>query len=427
MGVRTQRLALCITPTLTLPRQGGGNVSRDTVRLGTHRICDVSVGREILRTAVDREIRNLIRERGRITFADFMRTALYSRPGGFYASRAREISAHFGTAPMSHPAFGILIARQLDEMWRRLGTPPVFDLIEVGCGDGSLSGSIVEASRKNAPAFFQALHCIASDYEPRRRRSSGHASNRGGAAEDVPRVSAQGLRPFRNVVGCILANELIDNFPVHRFAIEGGRVREIFVTLDGENYREVLDEPSSPGIEARLAGLALAEGYRGEVNLAIEEWTCEIASSLERGFVLTIDYGHETRDLYAPGNNGGTMACFHRHAVHNDPYRNIGEQDITCHVDFTSLVRLGEQHGLARAGYARQREFLTNLGFSSLLDALADQRLSAARTELNRIALMSLVNPDDYGDFKVLAQAKGIELGKKLRGFTETGDQRPET
>ena len=362
-----------------------------------------------LRSAVDQEIRDLIEKHGRITFAAFMQACLYSRQGGFYASRTQRIGAHFGTSPTSHLAFGALIARQLEQMWHLLGDPPVFHLIEVGSGDGTLAQSIVHACWRTAPGLARALCYVASDYEPCLPD----------ATLEVRRVRAQGLRAFRNVVGCILSNELLDNFPVHRFAIEGGRVKEVFVTLAGGNLTEVLDEPSSTRIEERLAslGLSLTEGYRGEVNLGLEDWTREISSALERGFILTIDYGQEAADLYSPENNQGTMVCFHRHAVRNDPYQDIGQQDITCHVDFTTLMRLGERHGLATAGYTRQRQFLTNLGFSSFLDALPTQGLSAARTELSRMALMALVDPEEYGDFKVLAQAKGNGLGHELLGF----------
>ena len=212
---------------------------------------------------------------------------------------------------------------------------------------------------------------------------------------------------------------MIDNFPVHRFAIEGGRVKEVFVTIAEGNLTEVLDEPSSPCIEKRLAslGLSLPEGYRGEVNLAIEDWTGQLAEALERGFVLTIDYGQTAADLYSPRNAQGTLACFNRHVISGDPYQDIGQQDITCQVDFTSLMRAGERHGLATAGYALQSEFLTNLGFPSFLDALETQGLSAARTELSRIAMMTLVDPEEYGDFKVLAQVKGNGRETGLLGF----------
>ncbi len=363
-----------------------------------------------------------------------MQTCLYSRRGGFYASRAQRISTQFGTSSMSHPAFGALIARQLEQMWHLLGDPPVFHVIEVGAGDGALGESIVHACSRMAPGLAQALCYVAADCEPRLPRSSDHtvdwdhgtgvwSSSRPDATSGIQRVKAEGLSAFRNVVGCILSNELIDNFPVHRFAIQGGRVKEVFVTLAEGNLTEVLDEPSSPRIEERLAslGLSLPEGYRGEVNLGLEDWTRQIASALDRGFILTIDYGQQDSDLYAAGNNEGTLVCYRRHVAGNDPYQDIGQQDITCHVDFTTLMRLGDKHGLATVGYIPQSQFLTNLGFSSFLDALDTQGLSAARTELNRMAMMALVDPQEYGDLKVLAQAKGIESGAELLGLARQG------
>ena len=239
----------------------------------------------------------------------------------------------------------------------------------------------------------------------------------------VQRVKTDGLRAFRKVVGCILCNELLDNFPVHRFAIQGGRVKEVFVTLAGEHLTEVLDEPSSPRIAERLTslGLSLPEGYRGEVNLATEDWTGQLAQALDRGFILTIDYGQLATDLYAPQNNQGTLVCYYRHVASSDPYQHLGQQDMTCQVDFTSLMRLGDRHGLATVGYALQRQFLTNLGFSSFFDALQTQGLSAARTALSRMAMMALVDPEEYGDFKVLAQAKGHGVGIDLLGFARQG------
>jgi SAM-dependent MidA family methyltransferase len=287
----------------------------------------------------------------------------------------------------------------------------------------------VRACGETAPGLARALYYVASEYDPCRPRSPGRIVDRDdesaatmstrAPSPGIQRVSAAGLRAFRNVVGCILSNELLDNFPVHRFAIQDGSVKEVFVTVAGGHLAEVLDEPSSSAIEERLAGLGLAltEGYRGEVNLGLEDWTRDISSALDRGFVLTIDYGHEAADLYSPGNDQGTLACFHRHAVRSDPYQDIGQQDITSHVDFTTLMRLGERHGLATAGYARQRQFLTNLGFCSLVDALPTQGVSAARTELDRIAMMALVDPEEYGDFKVLAQVKGLALDEDLLGF----------
>src|SRR5215510_6392119 len=404
-----------------------------------------------LRSAVDQEIRDLIQKHGRITFAQFMQACLYSPHGGFYSARGTRISTHFGTSPTSHPVFGALIARQLEQMWHLLGDPPVFHVIEVGSGDGALAQAIVQACGRMAPRLAQVLSYVAADYEPRWLPSPDHpfawdngtgdgmAPRRRDVLLEVQRVKTAGLRAFRNVVGCILCNELIDNFPVHRFAIQGGRVKEVFVTAAGGHLTEVLDEPSSPRIKERLTSLglfpatawaeggqfngppSLPEGYRGEVNLAVEDWTGQLAKALDRGFILTIDYGQLATDLYSRQNHHGTLVCYHRHAVSSDPYQHLGQQDITCQVDFTSLMRLGDRHGLATVGYTLQRQFLTNLGFSSFLDALQTQGLSAARTALSRMAMMTLVDPDEYGDFKVLAQAKGHGLGVDLLGFAHQG------
>jgi len=388
-----------------------------------------------LSSAVDREIRGLIQKNGRITFAQFMQVCLYSPSGGFYSSRGNRISSHFGTSPTSHPVFGALIARQLEQMWHLLGDPPVFHVIEVGSGDGALARSIVDACWRIAPRLAQVLYYVATDYQPCWLQSPDHTSGWDFGTEGlmepkkedtilgIQRVKAEGSRPFQNVVGCILCNELIDNFPVHRFAIRDGRVKEVFVTSEGGNLTEVLDEPSTPRIEKRLASLELSlpEGYRGEVNLAMEDWTGQVARTLDRGFVLTIDYGKLAPDLYSPQNTQGTLVCYNRHVVSSNPYQDIGQQDITAQVDFTSLMRLGDRHGLATVGYALQSEFLMNLGFSSFLEALQRQDLSAARMELSRMSMMTLVDADEYGGFKVLAQAKGLEPGIELEGFNGQG------
>ena len=388
-----------------------------------------------MRSAVEQEIRDLIQRDGRITFARFMEACLYSPRGGFYAARDSRVSAHFGTSSTNHPVFGALIARQLEQMWQLLGEPPLFHVIEVGSGDGALARSIADASRRLNPRFSQSICYVGVDYEPgwpqfpggpfdsREGTAEGIASNETHMFPAIQRVRAEGLGAFRNIVGCILCNELIDNFPVHRFAIEDGRVQEILVTLEGDDLIEVLGEPSTSRIEERLAGLGLSlpDGYRGEVNLAMEDWIGQVCGALDRGFVLTIDYGDLASVLYSPENAQGTLVCFNRHVIGSDPYRDIGQQDITCQVDFTSLIRLGERQGFTTVGCGLQRQFLENLGFHWFLDALESPGRSAARAEMSRMAMMALVDPDEYGGFKVLAQAKGMGSDVELLGFRGDG------
>jgi SAM-dependent MidA family methyltransferase len=132
------------------------------------------LGEMRVRSAVDQEIRALIHKHGRITFAQFMQACLYSPHGGFYSARGTRISTHFGTSPTSHPVFGALIARQLEQMWHLLGDPPVFHVIEVGSGDGALAQAIVQACGRMAPRLAQVLYYVAADYEPRWLPSPAH-------------------------------------------------------------------------------------------------------------------------------------------------------------------------------------------------------------------------------------------------------------
>jgi hypothetical protein len=120
-----------------------------TDQLAEGAMAEWPLGEMRVHSAVDQEIRGLIHTHGRLTFAQFMRTCLYSPRGGFYASRDTRISTHFGTAPTSHPVFGALLARQLEHMWHLLGDPPVFHVIEVGSGDGALSQSISRLKRSS--------------------------------------------------------------------------------------------------------------------------------------------------------------------------------------------------------------------------------------------------------------------------------------
>ena len=337
------------------------------------------------------------------------------------------------TSPTSHPVFGALIARQLEQMWHILEEPPIFHVIEVGSAGGTLAQSIVRSCSRMNPLFSEALCYVAIDYQPARAQLPSPFKDLALGADDkiypyhknirpeIHRVKANGLQAFQNVVGCILYNELIDNFPVHRFAIRNGKIQEVFVTLSGSELTEVLDEPSSPIIPQRInnLGLSLTEGYRSEINLAMEDWTAQLSKSLSSGFVLTIDYGDTASELYSPQNNQGTLVCYKGHTPISDPYQNIGEQDITCQVDFTSLMETGHQYGLTTVGYTKQNKFLESLGFSSFLNTLQTLALSDARTELNRIAMMTLVDSHEYGDFKVLAQAKDIDVEFDLLGFRD--------
>jgi SAM-dependent MidA family methyltransferase len=163
-------------------------------------------------------------------------------------------------------------------------------------------------------------------------------------------------------------------------------------------------------------GLLPGEGCRAEVNLAALVWMRQVAAALARGFVLTFDYGHEARDLYAPWRRDGTLLCFYRHNPSPDPYVRVGKQDMTAHVDFTSLVEEGRRHGLEPLGITTQSRFLAALGIGGALAPPSGAELPLEEYYARRRAVSELLDPAGLGRIRVLVQAKGVG-GCKLRGL----------
>jgi SAM-dependent MidA family methyltransferase len=232
------------------------------------------------------------------------------------------------------------------------------------------------------------------------------------------------------VVGCVLSNELLDAFPVHRFQVHDGSIREVFVTLEGDGFAETLDEPSTPEIARRVdeaVEAPLPEGFRGEVCLLIDPWVGQVAAALQRGFVLTVDYGDTAQCLYSLRRSRGTLQCYYRHTVSADPYVRVGRQDITAHVDFGAVMEAGRRCGLADIGYTSQGEFLANLGAHAFTQALEHQARQGALPQravlANRMAMTELLRPKGLGGFRVLAQGKGVG-SPRLWGFDPDNPKR---
>ncbi len=221
--------------------------------------------------------------------------------------------------------------------------------------------------------------------------------------------------------GCFLSNELVDAFPVHRIMGTKGRVKESYVTeRDGELVEE-WGEPSDPRIEDYLKsmGITLREGQKAEVNLKALDWMEKVGTCLKRGFVLTIDYGDWADALYAPHRREGTLLCYHRHQTSEDFFERLGEQDITSHVNFTALVRKGEEMGLRFTGLVPQYRLLIALGLLQELDSLG-AKLSELDALNLRLRVKHLIEPEiGMGEvFKVLIQHKGVE-NPRLNGLRD--------
>ncbi|MYC07057.1 MAG: class I SAM-dependent methyltransferase [Chloroflexi bacterium] len=356
-------------------------------------------------TIAEQTIRQRIYRHGKITFAEFMQIALYHPIDGYYTSdRPFGADGDYYTSPAAHPAFGALLAVQLFGMWRGMGMPTDFTVVEMGAGNGMLANDICAYAGDLSADFADSLRYICID----RYAAADTWQSTGEGAIHIERVTADKL-PLEGVVGCFISNELVDAFPVHRFEIVDGEPREIFVALDDSgDFVELLDTPSTPIIAQRLdaLGFPLENGQRGEVNPHIKSWIGEIAAALGTGFVITIDYGYEAVELYAPERKYGTLQTYYRHTDGSSPYRRIGRQDLSAQVDFTLLQCEGHAAGLNTLAYTTQSEFLHALGIREMMRQLRSAPLSHHERSANLMAMRQLVQPDGLGRFRVLVQEK---------------------
>ena len=366
----------------------------------------------------DRELRAIILDRigekGRITFAEYMRACLYEPGLGYYTSPGRKVGAEgdFYTSINVHKVFGRLIAREICRMWEAMDSPLSFDIVEVGCGNGRLALDILETIAELEPLLYDVQTYRLIEAEPSLR--DVQAAMLAGHEEKVRWSTPEDLAAGRlSFSGCLLSNELIDSFPVHLVEMTADGLREVFVTASGGEFAELLDLPSTPELEEHLArlGIVLCPGQRAEINLEAQCWLADVALALGRGFVMTIDYGFPAAELYAPFRKNGTLLCYYRHRVEEDPYVRVGMQDMTTHVDFTNLIASGEEHGLAKVWFGEQYRFLMGAGLMEEMMALEDGAASEEERRKSRLILKKLILPDGgMGDtFKVLIQAKGVK------------------
>lgn len=363
------------------------------------------------------EIRRRITQHGAITFAEFMELALYWPGGGYYVTGDRiGAEGDFYTSPQVHPVFGALLAVQLFQMWRLLGQPDPFTVVELGAGNGLLCRDIVSAAGELPSPFLHSFNYVCLD----RRRSKGVEAtiNNSLAPLGVSRIASAGI-PFRRLVGCFISNEYFDAFPVHQVTMAEGRLSEIYVTLEGGEMVTKTGELSDPALTERFnsLGLELKEGQFAEVNLALDGWAQDVARSLEKGFILTVDYGDPAPDLYSSEKRfRGTLTTFYNHVQIDSPLRHVGRQDITAQVDFTSLVSVGQACGIEPLSLASQAQVLGCLGLTAMEHRLRSLDLPQNAAQSNRAGMLDLARPGGLGDFKMLVQGKGVG-NPELWGF----------
>ncbi|MBF8299335.1 MAG: hypothetical protein HW397_384, partial [Dehalococcoidia bacterium] len=256
--------------------------------------------------SAEENIKERIRNEGWITFAEFMKLALYG-PGGYY-TQGQPIGSggDYYTSPVAHSAFGALIVLQLEQMWALMGGPEAFQVVEMGAGDGVLASDILAYALHLDPGFYRALTYTAVDVNPRPNSSV--------SSEKLQWMKSATL-PIRGINGCVISNELVDSLPVHRVRVRNGKLEELYLLVDHDAITEVWNSPSTPALAQRLADDegTLAEGWEGEIGLSAASWMAQVGQALTRGYALTVDYGDTVERLYTSERSRGTVTSYFRH------------------------------------------------------------------------------------------------------------------
>ncbi len=366
-------------------------------------------------------------QKKRITFAEYMDLVLYHPQHGYYATHPVNIGKQgdFLTSPHWGGYFGELLAEQFLEMWHILQRPNNFTMVEMGAGQGILAEQILAYLKQKHLDFFQTIeYLIVEKSEVLKAQQKQRLKSYQVRWSDWDEIY------YSSITGCLFSNELVDAFPVHKFIIKNLEIREIYVTSDSQgNFVEITDQISTPEIaeyfklvDIDLLSFADIEGYQSEVNLQALDWVKVVSDKLLKGYVLTIDYGYQAARYYNPVRREGTLQCYYQHHRNNDPYWNVGRQDITAHVDFTALEKQGNLSELETLGFTQQGLFLMALGLGDRLNELSNnQGFSVEEVFRRREALHSLIDPMGLGNFGVLVQSKSLSEEEKketLKGLS---------
>ena len=366
--------------------------------------------------------------RQKITFAQYMATVLYDQQYGYYNSGTVSIGSQgdFFTSASLGKDFGELLAVQFREMWHKLGCPAPFYVVEMGAGNGELAQDVLNffSNSNDNDDLIRAIKYVIIEQSPALIKEQQELLKSFGNF-DLTWKTWTDLAD-ESIEGCFFSNELVDAFPVHLVTKSNNQLQEVYLKIQDHKLTEVIDQISTEKIaqyfdliKIDLLQPEYPDGYRSEVNLNALDWVSAIALKLKRGYILTIDYGYAAKKYYRPSRSRGTLQCYYQHRYHDNPYVNLGYQDLTAHVDFTALERQGELSGLQTIGFTQQGLFLMALGLGDRLNELSSGKYNISEIFKRRDALHQLINPTGLGGFGVLIQGKNLNQKQQtLQGFT---------
>ena len=366
--------------------------------------------------AVSHELAELIREElgeadGWMSFERYMQRALYEPGLGYYSAGSTKLGAagDFVTAPELSVVFGQVLAREIRPVLEVTNAPII---LELGAGTGRLAESILAALDDDVSCLPE-YHILEPSADMKERQRSRLAA----FGDQVDWLAQLPDSPFE---GVILANEVLDAFPVTCFVKRAGYARVLgvsyergaFVWAEGPTDPELSAEVEA--LESRL-GYVLPDGFRSEFSRSLSPWITSLSERLVRGALLIIDYGLVRHEYYHPSRPEGTLVCHYRHRAHTDPFLYPGLQDISAWVDFSACAQAATDAGLAVAGFTTQAQFLLEGGATDFL-----QHLSGRANAEQAQALKTLVLPGEMGErFKVLLLTRGLARTLPGRDFRD--------
>jgi SAM-dependent MidA family methyltransferase len=346
---------------------------------------------------------------GALPFDRFMELALYAPGLGYYVAGSRKFGAEgdFVTAPEISPLFGRALARQCGEVLAETGG----DILEFGAGSGTMAADILLQLEVDGalPERYLVLE-LSPELQARQRDTLARR-----APHLLPRMRWLSNMPA-SFTGVMLGNEVLDAMPVQRFRLTASGVEEACVAVQDKGFVWRWSAAQSAGLAAAVEALRaeLPVGYVSEINLRLGPWFDAVATALQRGALLLVDYGYTGAEYYHVERDGGTLICHFRHRAHDDPLWLPGMQDITANVDFSAVARAGSSAGLELAGFTTQANLLIGCGLDALLAGVDPEDIAGHLDLVQGVKQLTL--PSAMGErFKAIGFTRGI--APRLRSF----------